>query len=81
MLTVRKLEFPSKSWPITFNPKFAETLFGVVLQKITEDRKLLQEGSSYATNPKILAMNLTRSLRGGISEAVICRHLIPEKQA
>ncbi|MBV8883865.1 MAG: family 16 glycosylhydrolase [Chroococcidiopsidaceae cyanobacterium CP_BM_RX_35] len=34
----------------------------VVLQKVVEDEKLLEEGTNYAATPKISAMNLIRSL-------------------
>jgi len=39
----------------------------VVLQRFVEDRKLPEKGISYATTPKISAMNFTRSLTAPLS--------------
>jgi hypothetical protein len=44
-----------------------DTRILVVLQKFVEDRKVPEKGISYATTPKISAMNFTRSLTAPFS--------------
>ena len=41
-----------------------------VLQKVVEDRKILEEGIGYAATPKISAMNFTCSLMAPFSTPV-----------
>ena len=47
----------------------------VVLQKVVEDRKLPKRGISYATTPKISAMNFTHSLTAPFSTFSTCPFL------
>lgn len=44
----------------------------VVLQKVVEDEKLLEEGTNYAATPKISAMNLIRSLTAPFPTFLTC---------
>jgi len=44
----------------------------VVLQKLVEDRKLLEKGIDYVATPKISAMNFTRSLTALFPTFSIC---------
>ena len=47
----------------------------VVLQKVVEDRKPLEEGIDYAATSKISAMNFTRSLMAPFSTIFTCPFL------
>lgn len=47
----------------------------VVLQKVVEDRKLLEEGIDYAATPKISAMNFTCFLTAPFSTFFTCLFL------
>ena len=48
----------------------------VVLQKLIEDRKLLEKRVSYASTPKISAMKLTRSVTAPLATPLICPFVI-----